>query len=183
MYVNSCVKYTHTKGIKMTRKIYKSAMGKPVDLGALLLQNEQTRAVGNMNVNARGDQLDSANRVVEPKNRQVQRRYNKQSNVTGGAASSGTRSVKPAPQSDIHVADTFADLTVDLSDTFADLPMDEPEDIVAMTPQEQSATPAAAVSKIPEGGLAGAIARQREVKQELEKTRRQQQQGQGLRKI
>jgi hypothetical protein len=163
----------------MTRKIYKSAMGKPVDLGALLLQNEQTRAVGNMNVNARGDQLDSANRVVEPKNRQVQRRYNKQSNVTGGAASSGTRSVKPAPQSNIHVSDPL----VDLSDTFADLPVDEPEDIITAAPEEQSATPSAAVSKIPEGGLAAAIARQREVKQELEKTRRQQQQAQGLRKI
>jgi len=162
----------------MTRKIYKSAMGKPVDLGALLLQNEQTRAVGNMNVNARGDQLDSANRVVEPKNRQVQRRYNKQSNVTGGAASSGTRSVKPVPQSSIHVSDPL----LDISDTFADLPMDEPEDIVA-APQEQNTTPPATVSKIPEGGLAAAIARQREVKQELEKTRRQQQQGQGLRKI
>ena len=164
----------------MTRKIYKSAMGKPVDLGALLLQNEQTRAVGNMNVNARGDQLDSANRVVEPKNRQVQRRYNKQSNVTGGAASSGTRSVKPVPQSNVQASDPL----VDISDTFADLPIDEPEDIVAAAAtQEQSATPPAAVSKIPEGGLAAAIARQREVKQELEKTRRQQQQAQGLRKI
>ena len=39
----------------MTRKVYKSAMGQPIDLGALLLQNEQDRAVGNMNVNARGD--------------------------------------------------------------------------------------------------------------------------------
>lgn len=163
----------------MTRKIYKSAMGKPIDLGALLLQNEQTRAVGNMNVNARGDQLDSANRVVEPKNRQVQRRYNKQSNVTGGPTSSGTRSVKPVPQSNIHEPDPL----VDVSDTFADLPVDEPEDLVATAPQEQSATSPAAVSKIPEGGLAGAIARQREVKQELEKTRRQQQQAQGLRKI
>ena len=177
--MNSCVKYTHIiKGIEMTRKIYKSAMGKPVDLGALLLQNEQTRAVGNMNVNARGDQLDSANRVVEPKNRQVQRRYNKQSNVTGGAASSGTRSVKPASQASI---DTFSDFPVDASDTFADLPIDEPEDIVVAAPQEQIASAPAA--KIPEGGLAAAIARQREVKQELEKTRRQQQQAQGLRKI
>jgi hypothetical protein len=132
-----------------------------------------------MNVNARGDQLDSANRVVEPKNRQVQRRYNKQSNVTGGAASSGTRSVKPVPQSNVQVSEPL----VDMSDTFADLPTDEPEDTVATATQEQSATPAAAVSKIPEGGLAAAIARQREVKQELEKTRRQQQQAQGLRKI
>ena len=44
----------------MSRKIYKSAMGKTVDLGALLLQNEQVRAVGNMGVNAAGDRIDSA---------------------------------------------------------------------------------------------------------------------------
>jgi hypothetical protein len=40
-----------------------------------------------------------------------------------------------------------------------------------------------ASGKIPTGGLAAAIARNREVKQELEKTRRQQQQASGLRKI
>jgi hypothetical protein len=36
---------------------------------------------------------------------------------------------------------------------------------------------------IPSGGLASAIARTREVKQELEKTRRQQAQAQGVRRI
>ena len=48
----------------MTGKIYKSAMGKPVDLGSLILENENIRAVGNMNVNARGDVLDSANQEI-----------------------------------------------------------------------------------------------------------------------
>jgi hypothetical protein len=48
----------------MTNKIYKSAMGKTVDMGSLLLQNENTRAVGNMGVNARGDLLDSSNTVT-----------------------------------------------------------------------------------------------------------------------
>ena len=51
----------------MTRKTYKTAQGKTIDLGALLLQNEQVRAVGNMNVNARGDLLDGSNRVIEQK--------------------------------------------------------------------------------------------------------------------
>ena len=41
---------------------------------------------------------------------------------------------------------------------------------------EQQVTPG-------QGGLAGAIARSREVKQELEKTRRQQAQAQGVRRI
>ncbi len=53
-------------------------MGRVVDMGALMLENENTRAVGNMNVNARGDVLDSANRVVETKNRQVAKHYQRQ---------------------------------------------------------------------------------------------------------
>jgi hypothetical protein len=44
---------------------------------------------------------------------------------------------------------------------------------------EQRATPATTQPS----GLAGAIARSREVKQELEKTRRQQAQAQGVRRI
>jgi len=53
-------------------------MGRVVDLGALMLENENTRAVGNMGVNARGDILDSTNRVVETRNKQVQKHYRQQ---------------------------------------------------------------------------------------------------------
>ena len=59
----------------MTKKIYKTAMGKTVDISALILQNENVRAVGNMNVNARGDLVDSTNQTIDKKNRQVQRQY------------------------------------------------------------------------------------------------------------
>jgi hypothetical protein len=62
----------------MTNKIYKSAQGKTVDMGALVLKNEQVRAVGNMGVNAAGDLVDSNNQVIDQKNRQVQRQYRKQ---------------------------------------------------------------------------------------------------------
>lgn len=63
----------------MTKKIYKTAMGKTVDMGALILQNEQVRAVGNMGVNAAGDVIDSGNQIIDQRNRQVQRQYRKQS--------------------------------------------------------------------------------------------------------
>jgi len=62
----------------MTQKIYKSANGKIVDMGALMLKNENVRAVGNMKVNARGDLVDDMNRVIDPKTQQVNRQYNKQ---------------------------------------------------------------------------------------------------------
>lgn len=61
----------------MTDKVYKTAQGKRIDMGALILKNEKIRAVGNMGVNARGDVIDDANRVIDPKTRQVQRQVNK----------------------------------------------------------------------------------------------------------
>ena len=153
----------------MTRKIYRSAMGKPVDLGALFLQNEHVRAVGNMNVNARGDVLDSANRVVEPKNRQVQRKYRRQTNVSGGAATTGTMAAKQAAEMATQV---------DPNDQFADLINDAPETVVV-----QEKTAVESTTATPRGGLAAAIARSREVKQELEKTARQRAQEQNLKRI
>jgi hypothetical protein len=62
----------------MTKKVYKTAQGRTVDLGALILQNEAVRAVGNMNVNARGDVLDSSDRVIDSKNNQIQRQNQRQ---------------------------------------------------------------------------------------------------------
>ena len=62
----------------MTQKVYKTAQGKTVDMGRLMLQNEKTRAVGNMKVNARGDMVDDMNNVVSSKPQQVNKQYNKQ---------------------------------------------------------------------------------------------------------
>ena len=61
----------------MTNEVYKSASGKTVDMGALRLQNEKVRAVGNMKVNARGDVIDDRGGVVNSKTAQVNRQYNR----------------------------------------------------------------------------------------------------------
>ena len=62
----------------MTKDVYKSARGKPVDMGALRLKNEKERAVGNMKVNARGDAVDDANQPVHSKPQQVHAQYQQQ---------------------------------------------------------------------------------------------------------
>ena len=62
----------------MTKEVYKSANGKPVDMGALRLQNEKTRAVGNMKVNARGDEINDRNQIVRKKPEQVNTQYGNQ---------------------------------------------------------------------------------------------------------
>lgn len=56
---------------------YRTAMGKTVDMSTLAAQNEHVRAVGNMKVNARGDSIDSHNRIVEPVNKRVANNYAK----------------------------------------------------------------------------------------------------------
>lgn len=122
----------------MTRKVYRTAQGKLVDLGRLQLQNENTRAVGNMGVNARGDKVDSMNRPIDKKPRQVQRQYNRQTSET--AAPTRAPAPKAQPQVDIPPP-----------------PEDFQDDFV-----KEQTTPAPSASS----GLAAAIARAREIKQE-----------------
>lgn len=62
----------------MTSKVYRTAQGLAVDIGAILNQQENTRAVGNMNVNARGDKLNSENKSISTRNQQVNKQYRKQ---------------------------------------------------------------------------------------------------------
>ena len=74
----------------MTKRVYKTAQGQLIDIGAIILQNETVRAVGNMNVNARGDLLGGNNQVIDQKNQQVSRQHRKLSQ-----ASTGTVSTQP----------------------------------------------------------------------------------------
>jgi hypothetical protein len=118
-----------------------------VDLGALLLQNENTRAVGNMPVNARGDIVDSQNKPIDSKARQVSRQYNKQTNNT--SVLGDTKSKNKAVETKQIAVDTPR-APEDFNDNFVK-------------------EPALPDAKAP-GGLAAAIAKARQVKQEPVKT-------------
>jgi hypothetical protein len=142
----------------MTQRTYRTAQGKIVDLGALQLKNENVRAVGNMGVNAKGDLIDSTNRSISSRNDQVSKQYKKQTtNVTDDAVVSSKKSVK---------TDTISALEIPAP------PEDFEDDFI----KTQEAEPAV--------GLAAAIARARQVKQEPLKTPRQVAQAQaGVKKI
>jgi hypothetical protein len=155
----------------MTSKVYRTAQGKTVDLGTIMLQNEHVRAVGNMNVNARGDKLDQNNRVIETKPRQIQRQNARTTNVSAEPVQTSATKAKKAKR---EKAQAEVEAVVQSAPVVEQIPQ-----AVSSPPEQQVASP----GRIPEGGLAAAIARQREVKQELEKTRRQQQQVHGVRKI
>ena len=78
----------------MTKKVYRTAQGKIVDLGALEVQNEHVRAVGNMNVNARGDKLDADGNIISTRSQQVNRNLNRTTNATAGPIPTSSRSQK-----------------------------------------------------------------------------------------
>ena len=170
----------------MTRKVYKSAMGKSVDLGSLILQNESVRAVGNMNVNARGDLLDSGNRVIDQKNRQVQRQYQRTTNVSNSApVQTSTRAAKQSMAEAKTVVAEEADFFEEFEPAIeeADLTMAAPAITETIITEPTPVDDPVVIPPTGEGGLAAAIARSRLIKQEKEKTPRERAQQQAIRKI
>ena len=47
----------------MTKKIYKTMQGREIDMDALLAKNETMPAVGNVKMNARGDELGAGGKL------------------------------------------------------------------------------------------------------------------------
>ena len=77
----------------MSKEVYRSANGKIVDMGALRLKNEKTRAVGNMKVNARGDEINERGQVIRQKTEQVNNQYQRQIKVTRPSSRRGDSDV------------------------------------------------------------------------------------------
>ena len=55
-------------------KIYRTAMGRQIDIDDLMLRNETVIAVGNRKVNARGDELGPGGKVVKTRD-QIMKEY------------------------------------------------------------------------------------------------------------
>jgi hypothetical protein len=131
----------------MTNKVYRSAQGKMVDLGALQLRNENVRAVGNMGVNARGDIVDAKNRSIDSRNNQVAKQYSRQStNVVDSRVPTSNARKKPIVESP----------KVDIP-----APPEDFDDLFEKTTEQPVNTTAPA----PEG-IAAAIARARQIKED-----------------
>ena len=182
-----------------TKRTYRSSQGKTVDLGALLLQNETVRAVGNMGVNARGDRIDNRNIVVDSKVQQTKRQYNKQigpqDEIPQTTASSiadiiPKASIAPDPyklqtsnaREDKAFKETRRAKNPKVDKITSPNPVQTP--VVEEKVLDIEVTPEPVVAPTPKGGLADAIARAKTIKQESMKTPRQQaQEKAGVQKI
>lgn len=60
----------------MAKNLYKTANGKVLDMDRMRLLNEKTIAVGNMNVNARGDHVATNGEIIKTRNEIMKERRN-----------------------------------------------------------------------------------------------------------
>lgn len=122
----------------MTTQKYRTHQGRQLDIGALILQNEKTRAVGNMGVNARGDRLDADNRPIDSRVNQITRQYRRQTtNVTDQPVRTSSADVLPEQA------------------------QSEPAPVQAQPAVEPRRAPEPVPEETVAGGLAAAIARAR----------------------
>lgn len=176
----------------MAAKLYRSANGKNVDMGKLLMKNENVMAVGNMNVNARGDLLNTkTQKSIQTRAETVTKHYAKQ--VQSNVSDDPIYSVAPDKTAEPIVKKTAAvekpkavkkeekvDLTNFDDEVFSDIPLAEEE--IEQTDEPKSADQDVDINDLDDiesdlakaeepqqetgGGLAAAIARAKEVKQE-----------------
>ena len=99
--------------------VNRTARGVSIDMSALASQHEKTRAVGNMNVNARGDIVDSYNRVIQDNTQRVKASYNN-SVADHLTPSTPLQASTPAPQMNQLVADEPIELTESEKELFDD---------------------------------------------------------------
>lgn len=74
----------------MSKKVYKTALGKGLDIDMLRAQNENVIAVGNMHVNARGDELGPGGVIVRRREEIMKEYY-----TTGGGVVGSKKTPEP----------------------------------------------------------------------------------------
>jgi hypothetical protein len=169
-------------------KMYRSSQGKGIDLGSLLLQNENVRAVGNMGVNARGDVINNRGKSIDSRVNQKKRQYNKQIGPQDAIPSESKAQMAVA---DKVVADPVALVVEKPKKTVAKKPKAKKTVAKKQAPvvDESVIDVAPATEATPEpvakaSGLADAIARAKKIKQEaIIPPRQAAQQQQGVKKL
>lgn len=104
---------------------YRTAQGRSIDMASLAAKNERTRAVGNMKVNARGDTIDGAGRIIQPATEKVTNQYARTvgnpaaRQVTTNTNSASSQYAAPVPDP-IPVSAAPVEEKLDVEDDFND---------------------------------------------------------------
>ena len=142
--------------------VRRTAMGDGVDMDMLRLANENTIAVGNMKVNARGDQLGPGGKVIKTRAQVMSEHH--ALNMSTQLATHDDEILESAPTQE------FVQPTTNVLQPVAvDEPVAESESIPSYTK--------------PRGSFAGAVAGQTEVTQELLEPAESRNQPKGIQRI
>jgi hypothetical protein len=79
------------------KKMYRTMQGRMVDIEKLRAANESVQAVGNMNVNARGDVIGPGGTIVTPKETVIKKYYEQPKGMVSDTPRSKS---KPAPKAE-----------------------------------------------------------------------------------
>ena len=79
------------------KRMYRTMQGRMIDIEKLRGANEDVRAVGNMNVNARGDVIGPGGAIVTPKETVIKKYYEQPKGMVSDTPRSKT---KPAPKAE-----------------------------------------------------------------------------------
>jgi len=159
-------------------RIYKTALGKTIDIESLKLQNETVIAVGNQRVNARGDEIDTAGKVVRTKDEQMAEHYRakgfnipRDEPVYQNKAHAKENSVKEDYIDRDKLQDVIANLTKQLAEKDAALSKQaQPEAAPTAIEEIKTIEPKNNTEKALRGGLANAIQKDLEYKDKTTKT-------------
>ena len=88
----------------MARRKYRSAQGKMVDMNALIANNETVQSIGNMAVNARGDEILSDGTIIKTREELMKEYHNLSTMIPEDG---------PIPESVSHAAEIDADADAD----------------------------------------------------------------------
>jgi hypothetical protein len=150
-------------------KNYRTAQGRHLDIEKLRLQNELTPAIGNMRVNARGDQLGPGGRVVKSREQMLDDHY--KSTVSKKSSNKAGPDVVPTKGGKTQRTESFEPGNIEPDSLI--LEFDEFEDpIVEENPTPDKTTGVAAGEKVLKGGLARAIAKTQEYESKKNKPKR-----------
>ena len=127
---------------------HRTARGIPVDMERLRLANEQTIAVGNMKVNARGDQLGPGGKIIKTR-QQVMAEKNK----LKGPIADNSKAV--------------AESMTALGQEPMDIAIPEPQEIAPIIVEESPVEDVVPGYVKPRGSFADSVAKETEVTQEL----------------
>ena len=78
------------------KRMYRSMQGKMIDIDKLRAANENVQAVGNMNVNARGDVLGPGGKIVTKKETVIKKYYEQPKGMVSDTPTKGKAMPAPA---------------------------------------------------------------------------------------